>query len=85
MTSDRDSFISDNFDHLVDAFRKIDLAEVLENYPDQDCWQLASPLLTASNRAKDNQLRHLSLRLLYEICSTGINLRKPSNPFNDKL
>lgn len=85
MNSDRDSFISDNFERLVDAFRKIDLEGILENYSDQDCWQLASPLLTASNRAKDNHLRYLSLTLLYEICSTRMNPCKPGNPFNDNF
>ncbi len=83
MTSSRDSYIHENSEAILDAFKKINLEKILEDYPDHGCHYLSSPLFAAATNSKDNQLQHTTLKLLQELCATKINLLQPSNPFAD--
>ena len=87
MTTDRDSYITEHFEQLIDAFTAIELETILEGLANQGCLYLSLPLLEAANEAKNtnNRLHFTSLELLHEICEKSPYPNQPNNPFDDNF
>ena len=85
MNTDSCSYISDNFQKLIDAFTEIDFEAMFEGVPDKGCEYLSKPLLDATNEAKSNRLNYTILRLLHDVCEVSLDVDTPHNPFNDSF
>ena len=83
MNENRDSYISNNFEQLLEAFAEIDLEAILGDIPDQGYIYLSQPLMDAAREAKSSLPHYTSLSLLHEVCAVSLNLDTPHNAFDD--
>ena len=79
----RDSFIADNFDQALDAFKDCGWEAVLDDLPCKSYTSMSQALHEAATKAdKDGCHTHSKvLRLLAEACSMMLSSNKPAEPF----
>ena len=83
MSAAHDSYVKDNFEHVLDAFKDCGWEAVLQNLPHRGHASISEELHKAATEANNEgyEARSRVLRLLAEVCSMMLSSDKPNDPF----